>query len=886
MPFKRPTCLSSPDYEDEREDLKSRRPPQAHQPDDNLQLVPTNEKDDIPDDERGSCVVNLVKREGEILGLTVSGGSDREGRPKVANLRSTGIAAKSDLLQTEDLITSVNGIRTSRLKHAEIISLLKNIGDDVTLQVEYQLPPTAVSNSKIIQKTCDVTLRRDRDNGSSFGFVLRGGSNARHCLSRPLVVTHVREGSSAEKEGSMKTGDRVIAVDSFPFINTSLEEALNKIADISDDDVTFTIEYDVSVMDSVSKSSGALMVEVFKAPCEELGISLTKSTRAGRIVVCIDRVKPASIADRCGALHVGDQILSIDAVSMTQQSVNLREASELLQSSSDQLKIEILPFSRRAIANTPFTERFGASVSSSRSLIASSSRSLFPGGHLTIGRSEQRWNRSQRRQIASNRPQYRSAMSLALSDSKPSQVSHTESHHVRLTSQDVYANDVSATFGIQLFTSVFTTEVLGTPPVIAAVDPDRSADLCGVLQAGDRLTSVNGFICEELSVDEVNQLLIEAHRSGQVDLELEFDVADSVVPSSGVFHIKLPTRRGIPLGIELTGDEPGHEIMIKQITKGSAAYRSGTLAVGDQILAIDGFRWLASGLGLNVDYARTLLNNADDVVRLKVHKISDDESEEDTDAVTYTVELKRQGGPLGITISGTEDPSDPIIISHLTPNSLAARTGAIHEGDEILSINDAKLRYLSLDEAVAALRHSPDVVTFKIRRAPITYDVTPPITSSADNTITLNEEESKMTSLARDESSDPEDDILPPPMTCLNTPMTSQNSGAIIAKTTSDVTKVTNELMTSQLTGSTSVDSAVESWIGSSPELHHRRHSNNQNQKEDTKVDRLFENTLPASEAETTAKVKTRAERRARHQQKMRAEAMTSAATADVRSKR
>ena len=46
----------------------------------------------------------------------------------------------------------------------------------------------------------------------------------------------------------MKTGDRVIAVDSFPFINTSLEEALNKIADISDDDVTFTIEYDVSVM--------------------------------------------------------------------------------------------------------------------------------------------------------------------------------------------------------------------------------------------------------------------------------------------------------------------------------------------------------------------------------------------------------------------------------------------------------------------------------------------------------------------------------------------------------------------------------------------------------------------------------------------------------------
>lgn len=39
------------------------------------------------------------------------------------------------------------------------------------------------------------------------------------------------------------------------------------------------------------------------------------------------------------------------------------------------------------------------------------------------------------------------------------------------------------------------------------------------------------------------------------------------------------------------------------------------------------------------------------------------------------MELKRQGGPLGITISGTEDPCDPILISQITPNSLAARFG-------------------------------------------------------------------------------------------------------------------------------------------------------------------------------------------------------------------
>ena len=41
--------------------------------------------------------------------------------------------------------------------------------------------------------------------------------------------------------------------------------------------------------------------------------------------------------------------------------------------------------------------------------------------------------------------------------------------------------------------------------------------------------------------------------------------------------------------------------------------------------------------------------------------------------MTYTVELQRRGGPLGVTISGTEDPADPIIISGLTSGGLAER---------------------------------------------------------------------------------------------------------------------------------------------------------------------------------------------------------------------
>lgn len=49
------------------------------------------------------------------------------------------------------------------------------------------------------------------------------------------------------------------------------------------------------------------------------------------------------------------------------------------------------------------------------------------------------------------------------------------------------------------------------------------------------------------------------------------------------------------------------------------------------------------------------------------------DEQESSGAIIYTVELKRYGGPLGITISGTEEPFDPIVISSLTKGGLAER---------------------------------------------------------------------------------------------------------------------------------------------------------------------------------------------------------------------
>lgn len=109
---------------------------------------------------------------------------------------------RSDQLNVGDYIRAVNGINLAKFRHDEIISLLKNVGERVVLEVEYELPPlceyrwggsrqgpsvvprvfdlrmvdescfvAAVQGSGVIFKNVEVTLHRE---GNSFGFVIRG----------------------------------------------------------------------------------------------------------------------------------------------------------------------------------------------------------------------------------------------------------------------------------------------------------------------------------------------------------------------------------------------------------------------------------------------------------------------------------------------------------------------------------------------------------------------------------------------------------------------------------------------------------------------------------------------------------------------------------------
>ncbi|XP_039648353.1 glutamate receptor-interacting protein 1 [Perca fluviatilis] len=711
-----PACLQ-PDQEGD-EGPYTKHSAGARPPDGALAI----RRQSIPDEFRGCSVVELMKKEGTTLGLTVSGGIDKDGKPRVSNLRQGGIAARSDQLNVGDYIRAVNGINLSKFRHDEIISLLKNVGERVVLEVEYELPPVSVQGSGVMFKNVEVTLHKD---GNSFGFVIR--------------------------EGTVKPGDRLLSIDGIRLHGSTLSEAMSILKQCGQE-ATLLLEYDVSVMDSVATASGPLLVEVAKATGSSLGVALSTSMFCSKQVIVIDKVKPASIADRCGALHAGDHILSVDGKSM--EFCSLAEATQLLSVSCQTVRMEILPqHQARPALNAPQHVKVQRS---SRTLPWESGGSapILPPYHYNTYHPDQSAARSHNRQTnnpplshsfspgsmsayslsslnmstmprnlyptsprgtlmrrKAKKKDFKSSLSLASSTvGLAGQVVHTETTEVTLLGDGIMG------FGLQLQGGVFATETLSSPPLIAYIDPDSPAERCGILQIGDRILSINGVPTEDSTLEETNQLLRDSSITAQLILEIEFDVAESVIPSSGTFHVKLPKKPGVELGITISSPsnrKPGDPLIISDIKKGSVAHRTGTLELGDKLLAIDNIRVE----NCSMEEAVQILQQCEELVKLKIRKDEDNSDEQEVSgSIIYTVELQRYGGPLGITISGTEEPFDPIIISSLSKGGLAERTGAIHVGDRILAINSSSLKGKPLSEAISLLQQAGETVTLKIKK--------------------------------------------------------------------------------------------------------------------------------------------------------------------------
>lgn len=642
--------------------------------------------------------------------------------PTVVGFTKDSVALECDRVAPGDRICTVNGISTARLTNDEVLRLLDNVEERASLEVEYYMPNYASQNSLYITtKLAEVPV--EKVNGS-LGITIRGGLpensaqtadlvlNSRSLDAQPLLVTHVRPGGAAYNTSRIKPGDRLLKVDHVSLTNKTLSE-VHAILQNCPQVTSLTIEYDVSIMESVKLATGPLLVEI-ERPCnEDLGLFLSNQRltdncystdtyqRVGDCnAIYIDSILPASISDRCGALHPGDQLLSFD--SHVADGYTAEEVMCYLENSEPGFtRLHVAP--RHLLAhNTIYADTsYGAS---------------------TLNGRKQRIRNMNR-----------------------------ESSVPKMSGDD-YNYDPTArrgrSVGVSVVLEVMPGECAGV--TLRAADDtfrvhrvlaDEPAARTGCIRSRDRLLSINGH--EDLSLEVANEIL-QRRNDGDVakylTLGIEFEIPEMDAPA-GIYNVRLP-KTSAGLGITITGCKrewcgARSPVVISSVRGGSSAHRCGALRPGDLLLAVNGTPLHS----LSLDSALTLLQHcADDAVTLKVRRADQTEShvanasvttaevhagddsghhsESPVDSDTIHVQLTRprDKAPLGLTIAGSEDVTQPILVSGLVEGGVAEMCGKLMVGDELLSINGESVLNKPLSEAIKLLQQCGQSVALQLSR--------------------------------------------------------------------------------------------------------------------------------------------------------------------------
>ncbi|GFV10690.1 glutamate receptor-interacting protein 1 [Trichonephila clavipes] len=216
------------------------------------------------------------------------------------------IVRRSHCVSTQDVIVSICGLDTKGMKKKDVKRLLKETESLIELKLEYEIQDTCFSKFGIYRpERISLKLKKEFD---SFGFVLRKNCLTQAPSSGYPVFSNIRDGSPADRGNILKAGDRLIQIDGQNVEWLSLLE----VADIlkEKDEATFLVEYNIAIVGASCLRRGERSCLEIACPGTDLGVVLGFF----RSTIIIEDIRKGSLAERCGALHVGDEILAINDI--------------------------------------------------------------------------------------------------------------------------------------------------------------------------------------------------------------------------------------------------------------------------------------------------------------------------------------------------------------------------------------------------------------------------------------------------------------------------------------------------------------------------------------------------------------------------------------------
>uniref|UniRef100_A0A1B0FKB8 PDZ domain-containing protein n=1 Tax=Glossina morsitans morsitans TaxID=37546 RepID=A0A1B0FKB8_GLOMM len=570
-------------------------------------MSPAQSEDSGLAPERGTtyATITLPRDNTTNIGITLAERNELSYPPVIAALSALGHAA--DFLAPGDRLHQIDGISTIGLTNQHVMNMLSGSGSTdrpTVVEIEYSL--LEYSSLCVTTKLAQITVERE---SGCLGLTLRGGADY------PLIVTHVRPHGPVYKTGRIKPGDRLLRVDNVSLIGKTLAEAqqIIKCGVHISGYTNLTIEYDVSIIQSIELSMGPLLIEIERPMNDKLGLVLCNYTSALALTehtskfdevnqagAYIASILPASIADRCGALSVGDQVLSIDDINIENAAYTPDEVMTLLDTNTGRgyTQMQIMP--AHALARRGHTT-LGSPKCGFNTLDSRKSRqrqrfarkSSFPlenANGLVGGSGTTNSTASAAGSSGSVPSSSASGSSLGVSTNTLGLGTGTLPHHSNM------GICRAETFPVLLDCSMGSGLVLGQQSAcgravtINHIITDSVSDRCGCIQKGDRIVAINKMY--NLEVQAMRELLGDVgtrpshNPANWLELEIEFDMPDTVVPSSGVFNVKVVRSGKAGLGLSVNGSSHGG-FVIADVKPGSPAHRTGSLRSGDILLAVD-----------------------------------------------------------------------------------------------------------------------------------------------------------------------------------------------------------------------------------------------------------------------------------------------------------
>ncbi|XP_064787714.1 multiple PDZ domain protein-like isoform X1 [Oncorhynchus masou masou] len=274
------------------------------------------------------------------------------------------------------------------------------------------------------------------------------------------------------------------------------------------------------------------------------------------------------------------------------------------------------------------------------------------------------------------------------------------------------------------------------------------------------------------NTDALNQMAVGPVREHGDTLEpqTELERCTSIIPSAidvdmfkYVQHVILPKEEG-GFGITFSEEDPRTGVVIQSITEKGPAGKDGSIKSGDKLLAVED----EPVVGYTVERVHTLLGNAKGSVKLTIcaneslplppydtdqatsipsiymANLGQPESEPirsssrsstpgtlaSSDPVTCpiipgcetTIDISKGHTGLGLSIVGGCDTLlGTIIIHEVYEEGAASKDGRLWAGDQILEVNGIDLRVATHDEAINVLRQTPQRVRLSVFRDEAQY---------------------------------------------------------------------------------------------------------------------------------------------------------------------